>query len=417
MKAILSVPVLLVVMVTAYHFCHSTGEFLVIGIAIALSLDRYFFSWLPWTRPIGWTREITVRSGTFLIGTGGFYLIRLGSVPLREATILGATACLVLFLLESSVGGLRRIAERIHSDPSASRLSWRLRYALFIPGLILLTLAVPLEAIHPIHTVARRTPAALGLEVEEVGFPATDGLQLAGWLLPHEQARGNVIYCHGHGRNRGQGSWLLPTLHDLGLNVLAFDFRGHGDSPGHESTFGNQEVRDLLGAVHYLEERCPDQPLFIIGVSLGAAVTLQTLPELPNVRGVWSEGCFSRLSTTIDHYFSAAPTLARGPLVAAYNYLAWLDCGFWAPDINPKESLASVRVPICFCHGRQDELVPFEEAEDIYEAYAGPKCCFWVTGGNHYNLRQVAHEEYLQRVRSFLEDCLAQRLSSELATK
>jgi len=408
MKAILSASVLFGVLVTAFHFCASNAEFLVMGVGTALLLDHYYFGLLPWTRPINWTREITVRSGTFLIGTAAFYLIRLGSVPLWEALTLGATACLVLFLLESCVGGLRRIAERIHSDQRASRPSRRMTCALLVPCLILLILAVPLEAIHPIHTVPRRTPASQGLEVEEVRFPATDGLQLAGWLVPHRQARGNVIFCHGHGRNRGHAGWLLPTLHELRLNVLAFDFRGHGESPGHESTFGHQEVRDLLGAVHYLEERCPDQPLFIIGVSLGAAVTLQALPNLPSVRGVWSEGCFSRLSTVVDHYFAAVPTPVRGPLVTAYNYLAWLDCGFWAPDINPEDSLARTHVPICFCHGQQDELVPFEEAERLYEVYSGPKCHFWVAGGNHYNLRQVARDEYLQRLRSFLEDCLAQ---------
>jgi fermentation-respiration switch protein FrsA (DUF1100 family) len=235
-------------------------------------------------------------------------------------------------------------------------------------------------------------------------------LELAAWLVPHPQARGNVIFCHGHGRNRGHASWLLPTLQDLRLNVLAFDFRGHGDSPGHLSTFGHEEVRDLVAAVHYMETQCPDQPLFIIGVSFGAAVTLQALPELPNVRGVWSEGCFSRLSTVVDHYFGRIPPGPRRPLLTAYNYAAWLDCGFWGPDVNPKDALAAVRVPICFCHGRRDELVPFDEAEDLYESYTGPKSHFWVEDGNHYNLRQVAREEYIDRLRSFLEERLAERV-------
>jgi fermentation-respiration switch protein FrsA (DUF1100 family) len=238
-------------------------------------------------------------------------------------------------------------------------------------------------------------------------------LQLAGWLLLDREARGNVIFCHGHGRNRGHASWLLPTLHDLHLNVLAFDFRGHGDSPGHTSTFGHDEVRDLFAAVEYLGQRCPDQPLFIIGVSLGAAVTLQALPHLPNVCGVWSEGCFSRLSKAMDHYFDVVPSEAREPLLAAYNYAAWLDCGFWPPDINPLEALGRTRVPIYFCHGCKDKLVPLAQAEELYGTYAGPKWRFWVTEGNHYNLRQVAREEYLHRLRHFLEERLVEECSAE----
>jgi alpha-beta hydrolase superfamily lysophospholipase len=406
MKRIISVGVFATTLVAALYSCRSSGEFLVFGVGAILLLDRYFFRWAPWVLPIKWQREIVVRLGGFLAGTVGFYLIRLGSVPLREALMLGAATSLVLFLMEACVGVANRITHRLRSKDQTEPKSWVAACALRLPFLFLLFLAVPLEAIHPIHTVARRTPEAQGLVCEEVHFASTDGLQLAGWLLPHSHARGNVIYCHGHGRNRGQGSWMLPTLHDLGLNVLAFDFRGHGDSPGHVSTFGHQEVRDLLGAVHYFEGRCPNQPLFIVGVSLGAAVTLQSLPELPQVHGVWSEGCFSRLDTVIDHFFASVPGGLREPLVATYNYLAFLDCGFWAPDISPKEALAHVHVPICFCHGTQDQLVPFEEAQDLYQSYAGPKSHFWVTGGNHYNLRQVAHEEYLQRLRSFLNNQL-----------
>jgi uncharacterized protein len=413
MKRIILIGVFIAALAGALCLCRSSGEFLVFGIGTALLLDRYFFRLAPWTLPINWRREIVIRLAGFLAGAVGFYIIRLGSVPRWEALTLGAATSLVLFLLESCIGAANCIMRRLRSRDRIAPNSWAEACSLRLPFLLLLLLAVPLEAIHPIHTVARRTPEAQGLECEEVHFAARDGLQLAGWLLPHPHARGNVIYCHGHGRNRGQGSWMLPTLHDLGLNVLAFDFRGHGDSPGHVSTFGHQEVRDLLGAVQYFEDRCPNQPLFIVGVSLGAAVTLQSLPELPQVRGVWSEGCFSRLDTVIDHFFAPVPGGLREPLVATYNYLAWLDCGFWAPDIKPKDALGRVQVPICFCHGKQDQLVPFEEAQDLYQTYAGPKSHFWVASGNHYNLRQVAHEEYLERLRSFLRDQLALVQSDE----
>jgi fermentation-respiration switch protein FrsA (DUF1100 family) len=393
MKALVATVLYVTIALAPIRWCHSTCEYLVTTLGAALLLDRYLSRWLPWSAPVNWMREAPYRIGVLAIGAGGFYVIRFGSVPWWESLYLGAIASLVIFLIESILAG-------------ASRLKWgrALTFGMRAALLALLVFAVPLEAIHPIHTVPRRTPSAQGLGYDPVEFTTSDGLRLSGWLVTHPQARGNVIYCHGHGRNRGQGAWLLPTLHEMRLNVLAFDFRGHGDSPGHVSTFGHEEVRDLRAAVHFLEAECPHQPLFIIGVSLGAAVTLQALPELPTVQGVWSEACFSRFSTAVDHYFSPIPEAARGPLVSAYFYAAWLDCGFWGPDINPKDALTKVRVPICFCHGKRDELVPFEEAEDLYESYRGPKWHYWVEVGNHYNLRQVAREEYLERLRDFLEE-------------
>ena len=256
------------------------------------------------------------------------------------------------------------------------------------------------------HTVPKRTPAAFGLAFEDVNFRTADGLELAAWLVPHPQPRGNLVFCHGHGRNRGHIAGLLPTFHDLGLNVLAFDFRGHGDSEGDTSTFGQREVEDLVAAVAYLDRRFPGQPTVLVGTSLGAAVSLQALPYLPNIRGVWSEGAFARFHHVADHMFTRLPLWLREPLLDSYYLFCWLDCGFWGPAINPIERLSGVQVPIFFCHAMGDDLVPWSEGCALHDAYAGPKEHWWVEGATHYNVRQKNEQEYRSRLRTFLEECL-----------
>jgi pimeloyl-ACP methyl ester carboxylesterase len=189
----------------------------------------------------------------------------------------------------------------------------------------------------------------------------------------------------------------------VGLNVLAFDFRGHGDSPGHTATFGDHEVQDLVAAEAFLRRRLPGQPLFVIGTSYGAAVTLQALPELPGVAGVWVEGCFGRFEHVVRNWFRWAPAPCRDPLVALYTALGRLDCGFWCQDINPIEHLSQVSTPIFFCHGVEDELVPLAEGKALFDAYAGPKGHWWVRGASHYDVRQRNRDEYLHRLQTFLE--------------
>ena len=129
-------------------------------------------------------------------------------------------------------------------------------------------LSLPFFALHMPRTVPAKTPAALHLPFEEIRFRTQDGLELAGWLVPHEHAPGSMIFCHGHGQNRGQVLGCLQILHELQLDVLAFDFRGHGDSPGHTETFGQREVHDLIAADTYMRQRFP-QPVFLMGVSYG----------------------------------------------------------------------------------------------------------------------------------------------------
>jgi uncharacterized protein len=398
----------LAVLLAVARGSHSAGGFLLTGLGLAALLDRYVLRVFPWPGPVRWRRELAVRAASFLGGAAAFYLVRPGIVPLWEAAYRGAMVTLAVALTEALFGwGTPARA----ACPSRLQTVGRVCLRLLPPGLFLLSLPY-LAAIHPLHTVPKRDPSAFGLSFEDVRFETSDGVRLAGWLMPHPAARGNVLFCHGHGRNRGHVAGLLPTLHGLGLNVLAFDFRGHGDSDGHTSTFGHREVRDVLAAVAYLRQRFPGRPLLIVGVSLGAAVSLQALPELPDVQGVWSEGCFGRLADVVEHYFAGLPAGLRGPLVGLYAALSRLDAGFRVGNVNPAEGLGRVTVPVYFCHGRADELVPWEQGVALHDAYAGPKEHWWVDGASHYNVRQRNSAEYLRRLRGFVEARLAENAGS-----
>ena len=376
------------ILLAALRASHSATGFLLFSVGPGLLLDKYLSRLLPWDR-FSWCRELCVRAGYVVGGAVALSLARRDIVSLREAVFLGVGLSLAAFLLESFVEG-------------TGRRLWS-RFAVL--GLILFL--APLVAVHRFHAIPKRDPSSWGLAFEDVRFRTADGITLGGWLVPHPQSRGNVLFCHGHGRNRGHVSGLLPTLHALRLNVLTFDFRGHGASPGHTLTFGHRETHDLLGAAAFLRRRFPGQPLLIVGMSYGAAVTLQTLRRLPTVAGVWSEGSFARLENIAANEFKPVPACLRSGLVAAYNVLALLDCGFRIRDVNPVEYLKGVAVPICFCHAREDRLIPLAEGEALHAAYTGPKRKWWVEGATHYNVRQRNREEYLRRPRSFFEDCLS----------
>jgi alpha-beta hydrolase superfamily lysophospholipase len=379
-------------LLAALWWSHSASGFLLNGPALAFLLDRYLLRALPWPAPVYRPRQTIALVLYFVVGTTVFYLLRPGIVPWSEAAYRGAMTAVIAFTLESLLAAMRR--------PHGS---WRSELSLRLTFLVLLVVLIPwAAALHPLHTVPKRTPDALGLAFEDIHFRSTDGLMLAGWVVPHPQARGNVLFCHGHGRNRGHVAGLLPALHRLGLNVLAFDFRGHGDSEGHTSTFGHREVGDLLAAAAYVQTRFPGKPLFLVGVSLGAAVSLQALPLLPEVRAVWSEGAFAQLAVPIDNEFRLLPGWVRRPLVVGYHWLGWLDCGLWAPAVNPVDAVAGVKTPVYFCHGGKDSLVPPSEGQRLYAAHAGPKWHWWVANAGHYNVRQRNAQEYVRRLGAFI---------------
>ena len=383
---------------------HSTSGFLITALGSSLLLDKLFLRAIPWRLVRSWRREASWRAFWLLFGAGGFYLARFGSIPVPEALYLGMMVSLTVSLVES----IARLLPPSFSG-SVGSISLRLNLPrLFQIGcLVFFALSFPYwHTLHPMHTVPKRAPDAMGFAFEDLTLRTEDGVDLSAWLIPVEQAEASVIFCHGHGRNKGHVAGLLATLHEARCNVLTFDFRGHGDSPGHTVNFGGKDIDDLCLMVRYLENRYPDKPIVLAGISYGAAISLEALNRLPHVKGLWSEGAFGWLNHAVRRRLDCVPAVVLKPLVRMYYVLGKLDCGLWVPGVNPVQCLEGVRVPILFCHGELDELAPFGDALALYDRYQGPKWNYWIAGGSHYDLRQRHREEYLARFRRFLQDCL-----------
>ena len=85
------------------------------------------------------------------------------------------------------------------------------------------------------------TPDEIGLTpVEPVTFETPDGLDLSGWFLAVSGPlpRLTVLVFNGNVGNRGYLGPLAATLHRHGLQVLLFDYRGYGGSPGSPTEHG-----------------------------------------------------------------------------------------------------------------------------------------------------------------------------------
>ncbi len=154
------------------------------------------------------------------------------------------------------------------------------------------------------------TPADLGLEYEEVQFPAQDGVRLSGWFVPatgeaaQRRKGATIVLVHGWHWNRlGEAAEdmastlsgaspvdllrLMDSLHQDGFHVFMFDLRNHGESAAQPPiTFGLLEAQDLLGALAYLNGRSDVNPqrIGVIGFSMGANSLLYALPQTHSVR-------------------------------------------------------------------------------------------------------------------------------------
>src|SRR5438105_55112 len=118
-----------------------------------------------------------------------------------------------------------------------------------------------------------------------------DGLDLvAQCRLAPGTPRAAVVVVHGFSASAAcpNVEALADALHADDLDVITYDARGHGDSPG-ESTLGDHEQHDVEAAVGLARERT--SRVVVVGASMGAIAALRYAVTDGELAGVVTLSC------------------------------------------------------------------------------------------------------------------------------
>ncbi len=250
-------------------------------------------------------------------------------------------------------------------------------------------------------------PEQFGLRYEKISFKTRDGLTLAGWLLPSPNGdKRTILMCHGWGDNKGE---LLKQTYFLneqgGFNLLYWDFRSHGESEGEITTIGGLETIDFDAAVEWLRKERPElaDSVGVFGLSMGAAVTVASMPKHPDLRCAVVESPFSDYKTVIKRW-------AWNNLKVPYWPLVWLTTQLLRRRVNdpkidafnPVESAGLIAPrPLFVIGGEFDRLMTPEDVRKVHAAAREPKQLWMVPEAWHAKCREAAGMEYDTRVTGF----------------
>ncbi|WP_228000700.1 alpha/beta hydrolase [Nocardia australiensis] len=227
-----------------------------------------------------------------------------------------------------------------------------------------------------------QTPAVLGLDYTDLSVATEDGETLHAWWVPARQSIGHVLFAHGNSGNVGDRVALFALLNEIGLDVLAFDYRGFGRSTGRPTELGT--YLDARAARRTLLERPgvdPERVLYL-GKSLGGGVMLELATAHPPA-GLILMSTFTGIR---DAARSVYPFLPR-PLV---------------PDAYPSERrIRTLNAPVLIMHGDQDELLPLRHAERLYAAAPEPKRLVVFPGAGHNDLIASAGLKWTGLIRDW----------------
>lgn len=207
-------------------------------------------------------------------------------------------------------------------------------------------------------------PAEAGMPVEQVTFPAKDGTPIEGWWFRSAApggARAVVVFAHGNGWNLEKQWRFAARLAPRGFDVLAFDYRGFGDTPGKPSRAAARE--DLLSALDEAKRRAQAAgiPVVAAGQSMGAALVVETLAGRDDVAAIVADSPFSSWSE-IASWHLVQRSWARAAVRAGLSTL------LSATGTDPVDAAPRITVPLLVIGGENDEVTPPHMASAIATA-------------------------------------------------
>ncbi len=119
-----------------------------------------------------------------------------------------------------------------------------------------------------------------GPACSDVAFPSLDGTPLRGRYWAHANPRGLLLISPGLGEHSGcYRRTAEPLVELLEIDILAFDYRGSGRSPGKRGVVRSYSdlSLDLDAANRWASAERPELPRFLLGHSNGGLVALRTL--------------------------------------------------------------------------------------------------------------------------------------------
>jgi hypothetical protein len=238
---------------------------------------------------------------------------------------------------------------------------------------------------HPSATVTK-TPASAGLSFDRVAFAVTDAgvPQLKGWWIPaapgSDRGRLTVLVLHGQDGNLGDTVDTLALLHEAGVNVFAFDYRGYGESQFVRPSEQTWRL-DAEWAIKYLtsERQIGAGTIVLFGNRLGADLALEVAAQHPELAGVVADAPIADPASAIFNDARARMVPARLLVHDRYDQGA---------------AASAVRVPVLWLE-RTDATGSPKEPQ-AYEGVASHKMLVWVDpAGNVYDQTENALSRWL----------------------
>ena len=227
------------------------------------------------------------------------------------------------------------------------------------------------------------TPLEYGVAHHTLSIATDDGERLSGWALPNATPRAQVLYFHGNGGNLSIWAPILAATARHGYSVVAFDYRGYGNSSGRPSERGLYHDVDAIVERFWSEARA-ETPIVYWGRSLGTVMAAYAARRRAP-HGLILESGFPDARSLA----STSPLLA---FLALFSTLRFPGAAF----------LEDLTAPVLVMHGDHDHVIPIDQGRRLFAKIPGRKQFITIPGGDHNDVAPPDPPAYWRDVGEFV---------------
>jgi pimeloyl-ACP methyl ester carboxylesterase len=203
-----------------------------------------------------------------------------------------------------------------------------------------------------------------------------------------------IVYSHGQAENMdyywGRAQLLANLKSKNQYGILMMDYRGHGMSEGIPTEIGLTE--DVEACVDWLVSNgVQEENTFFYGFSLGVIPTLDLIANKTD---------FTPSKVIIESPLASVENLTHNSTLINVSPSFVVTLTF-----NNAETMKSVKIPLCWLHGREDDYIELSNGQLVYDNHSGAyKEPHIIDNAGHGNIPDVmTYETYLDCIATFIQ--------------
>jgi pimeloyl-ACP methyl ester carboxylesterase len=248
-------------------------------------------------------------------------------------------------------------------------------------------------------------PSQIGLNYKESSLKTVDGLSLSYWMIDNpdcKDAGNSIIYLHGITDSKVSGLNYARELSKYCQRVFLIDMRRHGDSEGKYCTFGYHEKKDVMALIDKIKHDAPETEITLLGVSMGAAIAIQTAAMDKRVNRVIAVAPFYDLfSIALDHQKRKIGTKSKILLKLVLKRAEHI-ADFRVSEVSPAKDIQRIDVPILIVHGENDRSVRREYPEKLKKLSKNARLEI-IPNAGHVDVLEKGGQTYLEQLVEFIK--------------